>query len=386
MGGKFAKIFGIGAMAMFVALALVLIGGRGPTPAQAAATVSTVPPPGTYGLAVFSGGTFDALTAAAQAAGCAPTAFYVNSQGGGLLAYVVATTVSAVNAPAKAAYPSGLPALSPVMISCGAVAPPVATPTAPTGGAPQVAVTLSEFSIAPVPVTVSGGQVTFSVTNKGVVTHEMVLAQTDADPAALPTLKASDPPVEGHAVGDVNEAVLTSPGEVDDVAAGTTKTGTLTLDPGKYVLFCNVPGHFAAGMHTAFTVTAPTTPPPATPPSAAVAVAEKEWSIGPTPATVKAGPVALTVTNSGVHAHELVVIKTDVDQASLPTLGLSDADVPGQIIGDVNEASLTTLGNITTAAGATKGLTIPLDAGKYVLFCNLPGHYAAGMHAAFTVQ
>jgi uncharacterized cupredoxin-like copper-binding protein len=30
---------------------------------------------------------------------------------------------------------------------------------------------------------------------------------------------------------------------------------TLKLMPGKYMLFCNVPGHYAAGQHTVLTVT-----------------------------------------------------------------------------------------------------------------------------------
>ena len=33
-------------------------------------------------------------------------------------------------------------------------------------------------------------------------------------------------------------------------------TLTLNLKPGKYQLFCNVPGHYAAGQHIPFTVTA----------------------------------------------------------------------------------------------------------------------------------
>ena len=35
--------------------------------------------------------------------------------------------------------------------------------------------------------------------------------------------------------------------------------------------------------------------------------------------------------------------------------------------------------------GATKTITIDLKPGHYVLFCNLPGHYAAGMHQDFWV-
>jgi uncharacterized cupredoxin-like copper-binding protein len=35
------------------------------------------------------------------------------------------------------------------------------------------------------------------------------------------------------------------------------KSGAMTMDlkPGRYVVFCNQPGHFDAGMHLVFTVT-----------------------------------------------------------------------------------------------------------------------------------
>ena len=43
-------------------------------------------------------------------------------------------------------------------------------------------------------------------------------------------------------------------GEVAETAAGKSGSVTLTLKPGKYVLLCNVPGHFLAGQYTTFTV------------------------------------------------------------------------------------------------------------------------------------
>jgi len=35
--------------------------------------------------------------------------------------------------------------------------------------------------------------------------------------------------------------------------------------------------------------------------------------------------------------------------------------------------------------GAEATLRLPLKAGKYVMFCNQPGHYKLGMVARFTV-
>ena len=43
-------------------------------------------------------------------------------------------------------------------------------------------------------------------------------------------------------------------GESGDLEAGLTKDFTLNLSAGKYVLMCNQPGHYMAGMHIAFVV------------------------------------------------------------------------------------------------------------------------------------
>ena len=36
--------------------------------------------------------------------------------------------------------------------------------------------------------------------------------------------------------------------------------------------------------------------------------------------------------------------------------------------------------------GANPTLTVDLDAGHYVVFCNLPGHYGLGMHTDLDVS
>ncbi|MFI5123278.1 MAG: plastocyanin/azurin family copper-binding protein [Vicinamibacteria bacterium] len=38
------------------------------------------------------------------------------------------------------------------------------------------------------------------------------------------------------------------------------------------------------------------------------------------------------------------------------------------------------------AGGADGTVTLDLDAGKYVIFCNLPGHYSSGMYGSLTVK
>jgi uncharacterized cupredoxin-like copper-binding protein len=69
------------------------------------------------------------------------------------------------------------------------------------------------------------------------------------NPAKLPT----------EANGDVDEEKLDETaeeaGEIADVEPGDTKSEEFDLKPGKYVMFCNIPGHYAQGMYGTLTVT-----------------------------------------------------------------------------------------------------------------------------------
>ncbi len=129
---------------------------------------------------------------------------------------------------------------------------------------------------------------------------------------------------------------------------------------------------------------APSTEPGTTPTSSVapspgmVLVTEKEFSIIANPAVVPAGRLTLKVSNVGKARHELVVIKTDNDPAHLPT-NSTGAIENGQ--GDEKIAELSKV-----PAGSTRKLAVDLEPGMYVLICNLPGHYGAGMHTGLTVS
>ena len=110
-----------------------------------------------------------------------------------------------------------------------------------SSGSETVKVGLSEYRISPDLQSVKSGKVTFDVANDGDQVHEMVLIKTDAAPGDLPMQK-----------GEASEAG--SVGEVSELDAGASGTLTIHLAPGRYVMICNVPGHYVAGMHTEFTV------------------------------------------------------------------------------------------------------------------------------------
>jgi uncharacterized cupredoxin-like copper-binding protein len=105
-----------------------------------------------------------------------------------------------------------------------------------------------------------------------------------------------------------------------------------------------------------------------------VDVGLSEYSITPSAQSVKAGDVTFDVTNDGTTAHEMVLIKTDSAPAHLP-MEKGEASEEGSV-GEVADL----------AAGDSGTLTVHLDAGTYVMICNLPGHYVSGMRTVFTVS
>jgi uncharacterized cupredoxin-like copper-binding protein len=109
-----------------------------------------------------------------------------------------------------------------------------------------VATTLHDYRIETSVESVPAGKVTFKIENVGATKHEMVVIQTD--------VAIDDMAVEGHETNE--EAPGMNPiGEVEDVQPGESTTLVLTLEPGGYVLLCNLPKHFERGMATEFQVT-----------------------------------------------------------------------------------------------------------------------------------
>ena len=94
--------------------------------------------------------------------------------------------------------------------------------------------------------------------------------------------------------------------------------------------------------------------------------------------TVKAGPVHFDVTNwSRGMLHEVLIVAVDHPNAPLP-YDYATAKVPEEqvkVLGDTGDMQ----------PNASKTLDVTLAAGSYLLICNVPGHYAAGMVTPLTV-
>jgi uncharacterized cupredoxin-like copper-binding protein len=93
---------------------------------------------------------------------------------------------------------------------------------------------------------VHAGIVVFKVMNHSPDTvHEFLVVKTDMDPDALPM---SDDGTK------LDEDKLQGIQELGDLDPGKSGEMKMTLAPGHYLLFCNEPGHFKAGMHASFSV------------------------------------------------------------------------------------------------------------------------------------
>ncbi|HEY1277112.1 MAG TPA: hypothetical protein VGF25_19550 [Thermoleophilaceae bacterium] len=119
--------------------------------------------------------------------------------------------------------------------------------------------------------------------------------------------------------------------------------------------------------------TPPADPPPADPPAAPdpplvppalgrfVSVASREYSLTLSRPVVAAGEVAVELRNPGEDPHDLVISPDDGSHAPLAGFG-------------------------ETASGGMLRKTVPLPAGRYLLWCSLEGHEALGMRAVLRAE
>ena len=173
----------------------------------------------------------------------------------------------------------GAPAASTPNSTSGPVA--LSTPAAPTA----VAIVVKEWSIAASTKSITAGKVTFVVRNAGKMKHEFVVMRSNRHHHLLQMV--------GQQASEVGVK-----GEIEEFAAGRTKRLTLTLAPGKYVLLCNLPGHYKRGQFISFVVT------PAAAQTTQVSVSMFEMGFKLSQTKVPRGTVVFQVRNDGKLPHD----------------------------------------------------------------------------------
>lgn len=117
----------------------------------------------------------------------------------------------------------------------------------PTGGA-------GPMMLHAAPQTVSAGTVTLVAVNHGTRTHELVVLPLATGQGVGTRAVGADNTVdETGSLGEASKACGAGTG--NGITAGSAGWVTLTLTPGRYELVCNLPGHYAGGMHTKLSVT-----------------------------------------------------------------------------------------------------------------------------------
>ena len=122
-----------------------------------------------------------------------------------------------------------------------AAAGPVALPASPAGttaSASTVSVSLSEWKLVPARLAIRAGRVTFVVRNAGTMDHELLVLRSDRHHHSLRVTRA-----KAVETGRLGRTTL--------IPKGATRRLTLQMPPGRYVLLCNLLGHYQAGQYAA---------------------------------------------------------------------------------------------------------------------------------------
>ena len=96
------------------------------------------------------------------------------------------------------------------------------------------------------PSTVPPGEVSFRVWNSGMMVHELVVLALPADGPGTRSVGSDGRVSEEGSFGEASRSCGEGAGE--GIAPGAMGWVSLHLDPGRYELICNLPGHYAAGM------------------------------------------------------------------------------------------------------------------------------------------
>jgi|SRR6266571_2414131 len=110
-------------------------------------------------------------------------------------------------------------------------------------------------------------------------------------------------------------------------------------------------------------------------PNSLIRVSERDFRIVVTPGHMSAGAAELVVTNHGPDTHELIIVRSQRSQLPLRLDGLT-----------VDEDALHEVAIVEGVDPEGVGrVRLHLAPGRYELFCNMAGHFMAGMHSDLVV-
>jgi len=225
------------------------------------------------------------------------------------------------------------------------------------------------------------GQTTIRLRNRGKVAHQLQLlkleeGKTATDLAAVLKSGQTVPSWAKH-VGGPN-----------GVGAGKVSEATLYLEPGSYVVICNVPAnghrsHAALGMQKALRVTDTAAPPPEFAGNFHMAMFEYEYVVVQ---PLRKGRHSFYVINRGNQIHQASFVRLQPGASAEDVLRALSQDNPSRIPG-------TLIGGISGLEPGREGtFTAELTPGRYAIMClfsDTPvneSHAAKGMVMNFTIE
>ena len=108
-----------------------------------------------------------------------------------------------------------------------------------------------------------------------------------------------------------------------------------------------------------------------------VQVSLGQYEMSASPASAKAGEIVFVVSNNAeVLVHEFVIVRSELGAGEL-TVG------PDNIVDELQMDVVDEIEDMEP--GASAELKVTLEAGHYILLCNIEDHYGLGMHADFNV-
>ena len=243
---------------------------------------------------------------------------------------------------------------------------------------PQVHVTATDYAFQ-APDTLPAGLTSFHLMNDGKEVHHLVLLRL-GEGQTIADLQKMDPkapmPANLVLIGGPNPATPQGVAEA-----------TVNLKPGKYAMFCLIPGpdgqpHLMKGMIRELTVTAAQTTVAEPAATDTLKLTDFAFNFGK---PLTSGHHVLRVEDSGPQLHELVLVKLEpgktVEQMVQWTEKMQGPP-PGSFLGGVSPMS----------AGEASFVTLDLSPGEYGLICFLPDtkdmkpHFMHGMMKQINVM
>jgi uncharacterized cupredoxin-like copper-binding protein len=135
-------------------------------------------------------------------------------------------------------YCGGLGGLAAAALSCVALAGCGESRASARAGR-TIDVTEHDFHIE-APTRLAAGLYSIHIANDGATDHELIIA---------PTQNGSLPLRPDGLTVDEESVESSEPGSLEPGGPGARRVLKVNLAPGRYVFFCNMEGHFMAGMH-----------------------------------------------------------------------------------------------------------------------------------------